>query len=188
MFGKVPMLPVVVPLTVALFLALLWVLRSRGWLSLPRAAVAAAFSVYAGGIVANTVFPIYLDWPTSTGPESLPLALVPFHDYEVVDAVTNVLVFTPLGFLLSLLLARPSWWRVLLLAAGTSLAIEAAQFAAADLAGGGHVADVNDWLSNTLGGAIGFGLFTLLTRVPAFAGRIDRFRWRSTVEPGEGTS
>lgn len=186
MFGKVPVLPVVLPLSGMLCVGLLWVLRSRRRLSLPRAAVAAVLAIYAGGVVANTVFPIYLDWPTSVGADPLPLALVPFRDYEVADAVSNVLVFLPLGLLVPLLLARPSWWRVLLIVAATSLAIEALQFLAADLAGGGHIADVNDWLFNTIGGAVGFGVFTLLARSPAAAALIDRFRWSAGTRAGSG--
>jgi glycopeptide antibiotics resistance protein len=186
MFGKVPVLPVVIPLGGVLFLVLLAVLRSRRRFSLPRAAVAAVLAIYTGGVVANTVFPIFLDWPKTAGADPLPLALVPFRDYELADAVTNVLVFLPLGMLVSLLLPRPSWWRVLLVVAATSLAIEGLQFLAADLAAGGHIADVNDWLFNILGGAVGFGLFTLLARSPAPAAVIDRFRWSVGTRAGSG--
>lgn len=186
MFGKVPVLPVVIPLSGVLFVVLLGVLRSRRLFSLPRAGVAAVLAVYAGGVVANTVFPIYLDWPKTAGPEPLPLVLVPFHDYEVADAVTNVLVFLPLGMLVPLLLARPTWRRVLLVVAGASLAIETLQFLAADLAAGGHIADVNDWLFNTLGGAVGFGVFTLLARSSTAAALLDRFRWSVGTRAGSG--
>jgi glycopeptide antibiotics resistance protein len=91
-------------------------------------------------------------------------------------------VFLPLGVLIPLLLVRPTWPRVLAVVAGASLAIEVAQFLTARLAAGGHVADVNDWLFNTSGGALGFGILTLLTRVPALAAVVDRFRWPDRAE------
>ncbi|WP_258366231.1 VanZ family protein [Curtobacterium sp. MCPF17_031] len=177
MFGAVPVLPVVIPLSAALFVVLIAVLRARRWLTLPRAAVAAALSVYAGGILANTVFPIYLDRPPSEGPWIPPVNFTPVVGYEWQDAVVNMLVFLPLGILVPLLVSRPTWRRVVAVIAGISVAVELAQFITADLAAGGHIADVNDWLCNTAGGAVGFGLLTVLTRLTVAASLIDRFRW-----------
>ena len=111
MFREVPVLPVVVPLGAVVLAVLLWRLRRAERLTVPRAAVALALAVYAAGVVANTVFPIFLDKPVSSAPWNAHLALVPLADYEVADAVMNVLVFVPLGMLLPLLLARTSWWR-----------------------------------------------------------------------------
>lgn len=182
MFGQVPALPVVIPLAAALFLLLLWRLHAPGRLTLARAAVAAVLAVYAGGVVANTVFPIYLAWPHSDAPDPLSLNLIPFAGYEVEDALTNILVFVPLGLLAPLLLRRPTWWRVLLLVAAGSLAIEVVQLITSDLAGGGHIADINDWFFNTLGGALGFALLTLLMRSPALARRIELLRWAPRAE------
>lgn len=102
------------------------------------------------------------------------IALIPFHDYEVGDALTNVLVFVPRGVLIPLLVARPSWLRVLTVAAGVSLAIELMQLSAQAFFAGGHVADVNDLLFNVIGAAIGYGLFLLLTRLPGVGGWIER--------------
>lgn len=177
MFGEVPVLPVVIPLSAAFCLVLLWTLRARHHFTLPRASVAVALAVYAGGILANTVFPIYLDSPGSDEPKPLPLNLLPLDGYEVSDAVTNALVFLPLGILVPLLLPRPTWWRVLAVVAGASLGIEVIQFLAAGLAAGGHIADVNDWLSNTVGGLVGYACFALAVERPALATLADRFRW-----------
>jgi glycopeptide antibiotics resistance protein len=179
MFGEVPMLPVVIPLSAAFFLVLLWILHARHGLTLPRSSVAATLAVYAGGILANTVFPISLDSPGSDEPKPLPLNLIPLNGYEVSDAVTNALVFLPLGILVPLLLARPTWWRVLAITAGASLGIEVIQFLAAGLAAGGHIADVNDWLSNTIGGLVGYACFALALRQPTLAALAARFRWPS---------
>jgi glycopeptide antibiotics resistance protein len=182
---EVPMLPIVIPLGVVFFLVLLWVLRSRGRVTLPRASVAALLALYTGGVLANTVFPIYIHvgtWPNH-GPRPLALYLVPFLDYGFEDALINVAVFVPLGGLISLLMARPSWWKVIAIVTGVSLAIELAQMAIARFAFGGHVADINDWMTNILGGIIGYGLFVLLTRSKTVAEFIQRFRWPLREQP-----
>jgi glycopeptide antibiotics resistance protein len=169
-------LPVVVPIAAAIFLILLWYLHSRNRLSAPRAAVALALCVYAAGVVANTIFPIFLDPPSYSA--LWEVYLVPLADYEVGDAMKNILVFVPVGILVPLLATRASWWRVMALAVAFSLAIELAQLVTGNLLGGGHVADVNDLIFNVVGAVLGFGLFSTLCRVPAAAVLIDRFRWR----------
>ena len=178
-FVEVPMLPIVIPFGVVIFLVLIWVLRSRGGVTFARASVAAVLAVYAGGVLANTVFPIFLRVGTGfyDGPRPLSLYLVPFADYGLEDALINIAVFVPLGGLVPLLIARPSWWKVLVIIAGTSLAIELAQMAISRLASSGHLADINDWLTNILGGLIGYGLFVLLTRSKRVAGFVQQFRW-----------
>ncbi len=67
MFRQVPVLPIVLPIAIVAFLGLLWSLQRRNRLSLPRAALAAALCVYLAGVIANTVFPIFLDKPSSPG-------------------------------------------------------------------------------------------------------------------------
>lgn len=181
-FGALPVLPIVAPLGLLLFLLLLGRLHARGRFSLPRAAVALALSIYAAGVVANTVFPIFLNAPDSGEPWQPAVALVPFADYEIDDALMNIGVFLPLGMLIPLLMARPTWARVVLTAAGASLAIELAQFVADLFFAGGHISDVNDFLSNVAGGAIGYGLFVVASRVPVLARVIDRFRWAGAPE------
>lgn len=180
-FGEVPVMPVVIPLTLAVFLLMLWRLQARRALSLPRAAVAAALAVYAAGIVGNTMFPIFLKKPSSGEPWIPALALAPFADYEIDDALTNVLVFVPLGILVALVLTRPTWLRVVGISAGVSLAVELSQLAAQRFFSGGHVADVNDSLSNVAGGALGYGILLLVVRIPRLGRFIDRFRWAPGV-------
>ena len=85
-----------IPIGLLLFAALLWRLHTRQLLSVPRASVAGALAVYAGGILANTLFPVYLGMPRADEPWTPGLALIPFHAYEFVAAQTNVLVFLPL--------------------------------------------------------------------------------------------
>lgn len=186
-FLQLPVLPVVVPLGVAVFGLLIWRLRARRLLTLPRAAVAAAVGVYAAGIVGNTIFPIYLHPAPVSEPWTPAIVLVPFADYEIEDALTNVLVFAPIGLIVPLLLARTSWLRVTAVAAAVSLTVELSQLAAQRFFGGGHIADVSDLLSNVAGGVLGYALFVLLTRIPRTARLIEPFRWTTPAGPGART-
>ena len=177
MFRQVPVLPVVVPLAAAALAALLWSLHRRARLTAPRALVALALCVYLAGIVANTVFPIFLDKPARGAAWTGQVVLVPFADYELADALLNVAVFVPLGVVLALLLRRSSWWRPVAAAAGVSLAIEVVQLLTNHYLGSGHVADVSDLLSNVVGGALGVALLAGVERVPWARAWVDRFRW-----------
>ncbi len=174
-FDPVPVLPVVIPVAAVVFLVLLWVLHRRGRLTVPRACVALALCVYVAGVVANTVFPIYLSAPARESQWKVYFGLI--NGYSVIDAVTNILVFVPVGMLVPLLLAKPSWWRVLVASTAFSAVIEMSQFFGSNLGNGGHLADVNDLFFNVVGGVLGYGVFSLLNRVPALAALIDRFRW-----------
>jgi glycopeptide antibiotics resistance protein len=180
-FRQVPVLPVVVPLAAVTVTVLLVLLVRRGRFSVPRAAVALAIGVYAAGIVANTLFPVFLDKPVGGAPWAAHLALVPLSGYEVADALQNVLVFVPLGMLVPLLAVRPSWWRTVAVAACVSLGIEITQLATAHLLGGGHLADVNDLIFDVVGGAFGYLVLAVVTRVPAATALVDRFRWHTTT-------
>lgn len=177
MFGEVPVLPVVVPLGGAVLVVALWHLHRQRMLSASRAAVALALGVYAAGIVANTVFPIYLDKPSSPTRWTQFLNLMPGGGYELADAAMNVCVFVPLGVLLSLAAPRWPWWRVLAAAAAVSLFIELTQYVTANLLAGGHIADVNDLASNVVGAGAGLLLLAALSRVPIGARLLARFRW-----------
>lgn len=187
MFRQVPVLPVVVPLAALVAAVLLAALARRGRLTAPRAAVALALGVYAAGIVANTVFPIFLDKPARSGGWMHHLTLVPLAGYQVDDALINVAVFLPLGMLVPLLSARPSWRRTLVVAAAISLGIEATQYVTAHVLGGGHLADVNDLLFNVVGGAVGYGVLAALVRIPRVAALVDRFRWADAPRAGAAT-
>lgn len=101
--------------------------------------VAAAVAAYAAGIFADTVFPIYLFPARSEEPYVPHLALIPFDEYEVEDAVVNIAVFLPLGVLIPLLQRRPARWKVLATAAGVSAGIELSQLAADDSFNGGYI-------------------------------------------------
>ncbi|MET0820199.1 MAG: VanZ family protein [Aeromicrobium sp.] len=165
MFGEVPALPVVVPAAVVVFGGLVWRLRRRGALTPLSVAFAACVCVYGAGVVANTVFPIYLDMPGSVPPWSSSISVRPFVDYELADAVQNVIVFVPVGVLVALAGAKPSLARATALGALFSLLIETSQYVSARLWHGGHVADVNDLIFNVVGAMAGYGLVASAKRV-----------------------
>lgn len=76
-------------------------------------------------------------------------------DYE--EVVQNVLAFVPFGLLVGMLAPRRPFWAKLVPVAATSLAFEVLQFAFA-----AGASDVTDLLANTLGGAVGLGLYALV--------------------------
>ena len=179
-FGEVPVLPVAIPLGVALFVLLIAVLARRKKLTWARAVTALVVAVYAAGIFANTIFPIYLT-PVDSGEPSTPkLALVPFYDYEVDDALMNIAVFAPLGVLIPLLVRRASWAKVVLIAVSISLGIEFLQLAAQAFFAGGHIADVNDLMWNTVGGIVGYGVYLVALRIPGLSALVRLFRWHES--------
>ncbi len=139
--------------------------------------MALALSVYAAGIVANTLFPIFMDKPASGARWSQFINLTPVTGYELVDALTNVCVFVPIGVMMPLVVDRWPWWRSLAAATVLSLSIEVSQYATAHLLAGGHIADVNDLISNVVGAALGLVLLAASSRAPVTSRLIDRFRW-----------
>lgn len=76
-------------------------------------------------------------------------------DYR--EVVQNVLAFVPFGLFMGMLAAGRPWWRALVPVAATSLAFEVLQYV---LAVG--MSDITDLLANTLGGAIGLGLYVFV--------------------------
>lgn len=177
LFDEVPVLPVVVPIAAAAFAILGWHLRRRGLLTAPRAAVALAMCVYVAGVVANTVFPIFVDKPGRDAPWDAFVNATPLVGYEAADAVMNIGVFVPVGVLVALAVPRWTWWRVLASVAFLSLSIEVSQYATAHLLGGGHIADVNDVFFNVVGGALGCLMLSALSLVSLTDRVIGRFRW-----------
>jgi len=179
-FGRVAELPIAIPFGVVVFVILLLILRLRTSLTWPRLLILAAVAVYAAGIFADTVFPIYL-FPTPRVEAYAPyIAWIPFYDYEVEDALTNIAVFLPLGILIPLLQRHPTWWKVLLTAVAVSAGIEVTQLVTDYFFNGGHIMDVNDFIWNVTGGILGYGIFRLISRVPAFSPLIERFHWHDT--------
>lgn len=182
-FGEVPVLPVAIPLGIALFVLLIAMLARRNKLTWARAVTAVVVAVYAAGIFANTIFPIYLSPVDSGEPWPPKLAMVPFYDYEVDDALMNIAVFVPLGVLIPLLMRRPYWVKVVLTAVSVSLGVELAQLVAQAFFAGGHIADVNDLMWNTVGGVAGYAVYLLALRIPGLSSLVRLFRWHDDAAP-----
>ena len=170
-------LPVVVPLGLVAFAILLWRLYRAAALAVPRAAVLAVLCVYGAGVVANTVLPITVGGPRYAEPWQGHLNLTLLVNTDTGDMLQNVAVFMPLGFLLPLVSRVEALRQVLLCGFLVSLAMEAVQFANALLAVGGHVADINDLLANTLGAPLGYGLFRAALLVPGADRMIRAAAW-----------
>lgn len=75
------------------------------------------------------------------------------------EVLANLVLFVPLGLYLGLLAPSWPWWKAVGAIAGTSLALEAAQYA---LAVGRS--DVTDLVVNTAGGVVGLALHALARR------------------------
>ena len=93
------------------------------------------------------------------------VTLIPFstgHDGGVkspFELVVNFVIFVPFGLYLGFLAPSWAWWKVAGVIAGTSFALEVAQYA---LAVGSS--DITDVILNTAGGVAGFGLLVLARR------------------------
>lgn len=70
----------------------------------------------------------------------------------------NIVMFLPIGFFAGLFSDKPRWWKGTLWAFALSLFIETAQLFVS------RGTDIDDLILNTLGGLLGYGLFSLLRR------------------------
>ncbi|WP_025157118.1 VanZ family protein [Leifsonia aquatica] len=87
-------------------------------------------------------------------------------DYDVVEFTANILMFVPMGALLTLLLGRERWWLALALGVMATLTIEFVQlFLPA------RFSDARDLLANTLGTLIGIAIVLVVTAAAAARGR-----------------
>ncbi|AWB92297.1 VanZ family protein [Aeromicrobium chenweiae] len=175
---QIPTLPVVVPLGLLMFAAMLWLLHRRGAVTALRVLVAAVVCVYGVGVVANTILPIYTGRVDDYGQSwTVYLNLAPLGDYELADALTNVVVFLPLGVLLPIVARVDSALRVLVCGFVLSLTMEAVQLANSVTGHGGHVADINDLLANTLGAPLGYAVLRAAMLLPPVARLVAATTW-----------
>jgi VanZ family protein len=133
--------------------------------------------VYGGGVLANSVFPIFI----GKGQTGLPwwdaVNLTPLVGTDRADMLRNIVVFLPLGFLLPLVARVHSALRILVVGFLLSLAIETVQLVQSQIGNGGHVADINDLLANTLGAPIGYGIFRAALLLPALGRLATAATW-----------
>ncbi|MEU2348874.1 VanZ family protein [Modestobacter sp. NPDC049651] len=176
-------LPVVVPLAAVALAVLLRRLHRRGSLTVLRALVAVVLVGYGAGVLANTLFPITLAAAGPRPPWSLFLNLTPLAGTEPRDMAENVLVFLPLGVLLPLVARLRSWWRVLLVGLLLSLAMELVQLVNALVGHGGHIADVNDLLANTVGAPLGYAVLRAALLLPPLRRLAAAATWPAPAQP-----
>ena len=90
----------------------------------------------------------------------------PFWSYKAIqdgrenllaENIMNVVVFVPVGLLLSIAFKQMTWWKALLIGCGISVTIEALQFFFMR-----GFSEVDDVMHNTLGCAIGFLIVAIL--------------------------
>lgn len=86
--------------------------------------------------------------------EHRPLALL--HDFEI---RANIALFVPLGFLLPTAFKRLKWWQVDLICLGATCVVELVQPLF------GRAGDIDDVITNALGGVVGCALAKLLFAV-----------------------
>jgi hypothetical protein len=123
--------------------------------------------LYGGGVLANSLFPIFIGKSQGGLPWWDTVNLTPLVGTDRADMLRNVVVFAPLGFLLPLVARVHSARRVLVYGFLLSLAIETVQLVQSQIGNGGHVADINDLLANTVGTPIGYGAFRAALLLPA---------------------
>lgn len=174
--------PFVVPLATVAWAVLLYGLHRRAALNLPRVLLAGFLCVYGAGVVAYTMFPIFVGKSASGLPWWETMNLVPLVGTEPLDMLQNVVVFLPVGFLVPLLTRGHSVRRVIVWGFLLSLAIETTQVIQAGIGQGGHVGDVNDLLANCLGAPLGYAVFLAALRVPL----LDRLA-AATAWPAQGS-
>lgn len=180
---------IVVPLAVAALAVMAWMLHRRAALTVPRFVASAAACVYGAGIVANTLLPIYLGETGPRPPWTAFINRVPLADTEPVDMLRNVLVFLPLGAMLPIIARVDSALRVLIFGFALSFTMELLQLVNAVTEHGGHIADVNDLLANTLGAVLGYGIFRMALLLPPVARLAAAMTWPASTDesaPGCG--
>lgn len=175
---------VVVPLGLVGLAVMAWLLHRRAAVTVPRIVAVTAVCVYGAGIVANTVLPFHLGDTGPRPPWSAFLNRVPLVDTEPIDMLGNVLVFLPLGVLLPIVARVDSALRVLLSAVMLSLTMELLQLVNAITGHGGHIADVNDLLANTVGAVLGYGIFRMALLLPPAARLAAAMTWPAACGVG----
>jgi glycopeptide antibiotics resistance protein len=99
-----------------------------------------------------------LDIPAVLSIHLRSLNLIPFAGSSVGSAemIANVVVFIPLGLLLSVNFKRTHFWRKFIYVLCLSLTVEIIQFVLAI-----GITDITDVITNTLGGFLGLALYNL---------------------------
>ncbi|MFC5952983.1 VanZ family protein [Streptomyces pratens] len=163
--------PVLGPLLVLFAVGTAVQVRRDAW-NMRRALLQLAAAVYVAAVLSLTIFPLNVTWGeyASHSPWISQINFIPLLTADI-TMVPNVIMMVPAGFLLPLVFRHatsPS--RATLMTAAASLSVEAAQLLSYIALNNGRSVDVNDLISNTLGGLAGYALVTLALRAPALRG------------------
>lgn len=82
------------------------------------------------------------------------------HATPVEDLFLNIILFIPLGFLLPYAFPKLRFWKTICISLLLSVCIEGTQYVAQL-----GCCDIDDVINNTLGACIGYGCFSLYTKV-----------------------
>lgn len=153
-----------------------WRRRSRAQL-----AVNTLLYLYFAGVLYVTLMPVLVSLPRCLDHPYVPMQMTPFVDVihgrgdYVRQIVLNIVMTVPFGVLLPLCRRcagkRCGLGRCLLLTAALSLGIELLQ----PLINASRSADITDLITNSIGGAVGYGIYALLRPV-----------WRRWLPEGKG--
>ncbi|GAB2803704.1 hypothetical protein GCM10027073_40280 [Streptomyces chlorus] len=167
---------------------LLLALRARqgrpGWTG-GHAVTRLLAAAYAAGVLSLTIFPIVVTYGEYANmmPWTNQISWIPVLSPDP-SIAANVVLMVPLGMLLPLMSAKTtSLARVTALAAAASLSIELTQLLMYIVCNNARSVDVNDLITNTLGGLVGYLTLRLAARVPAAAGLL-----RALALPGSATA
>jgi len=86
--------------------------------------------------------------------------MIPLNNYVFSEVYNNIRIFVPLGIYICIFKSKWSFLKKLLSIFGLTLAFETIQFVLAI-----GRSDITDILANTLGGAIGIGVYELLFKI-----------------------
>jgi glycopeptide antibiotics resistance protein len=115
-------------------------------------------AVYLFTLLWLVLFKLSYDIPAVLNHQSRSLNAVPFADFSrsLRGAIDNLIIFIPLGMLLSVNFKQASFWHKLAIVFTLSFAVEMLQFVFAI-----GVTDTTDVIANTLGGLAGLTLYEL---------------------------
>ncbi len=136
-----------------------------------RLAVNTLLYLYFAGVLYVTLMPVLVSLPRCLDHPYVPMQMTPFVDVihgrgdYVRQIVLNIVMTVPFGVLLPLCRRcagkRCGLGRCLLLTAALSLGIELLQ----PLINASRSADITDLITNSIGGAVGYGIYALLRPV-----------------------
>jgi len=129
------------------------------------------FALYSLLLLWLVLFKLSFDIPSVLDIHIRSLNLIPFAGLSRgrTQMIANIIVFIPLGLLLSVNLKRTNFWRKLAYVVLFSVAVEALQFVLAI-----GITDITDVIMNTLGGFIGMKIYGLCNKF-LDEEKLDRF-------------